>query len=167
MLARQMISNLWDRIKIANEQVLFYDRELHKQAHHHPVAKRLLTIPGVGEQVASAVVASVPDPSLFKDSRQFAAWFGLVPRQHTTGGNVRLGRITKQGDRYLRMCLVHGARSVLANLKDKQDKISCWARELIARRGYLRAIVAMAARNARLIWTLMVKQEDYKVIAAN
>lgn len=167
MLARQMISNLWDRIKIANEQILFYDRELFRQTHHHAVAKRLLTIPGVGEQVASSVVASVPDPMLFKNSRQFAAWLGLVPRQYTTGGNVRLGRITKQGDNYLRMCLVHGARSVLANLKDKQDKISCWARELIARRGYLRAIVAMAARNARLIWTLMVKQEDYKVIATS
>lgn len=167
MLARQMISNLWDRIKIANEQILFYDRELFRQAHHHAVAKRLLTIPGVGEQVASSVVASVPDPMLFKNSRQFAAWLGLVPRQYTTGGNVRLGRITKQGDNYLRMCLVHGARSVLANLKDKQDKVSCCARDLIARRGYLRAIVAMAARNARLIWTLMVKQEDYKVLATS
>lgn len=164
MLARQMITNLWERIKIASEQILFYDRELRRQARHHPVAKRLLTIPGVGEQVASGIVASVPDPSLFKNSRQFAAWLGLVPRQYTTGGNIRLGRITKQGDRYLRMCLVHGARAVLANTKDKQDKISCWARELIARRGYLRAVVAMAARNARLIWTLMVKQEDYKVI---
>ena len=167
MLARQMINHLWERIKIANDQILLYDRELRKQAHHHPVGKRLLTIPGVGEQVASAVVASVPDPSLFKDSRQFAAWLGLVPRQYTTGGNIRLGRITKQGDRYLRMCLVHGARAVLANLKDKQDKVSCWARELIERRGYLRAVVAMAARNARLIWTLMVKQEDYKVQPAN
>jgi transposase len=167
MLARQMITNLWERINIANEQILFYDRELGKQARHNPVSKRLLTIPGVGEQVASGVVASVPDPSLFKNSRQFAAWLGLVPRQYTTGGNIRLGRITKQGDRYLRMCLVHGARAVLANLKDKQDKISCWARELIERRGYLRAVVAMAARNARLIWTLMVKQEDYQAQPAN
>lgn len=167
MLARQMITNLWQRINVANEQVLFYDRELRKQAHHNPVSKRLLTIPGVGEQVASGIVASVPDASLFKNSRQFAAWLGLVPRQYTTGGNIRLGRITKQGDRYLRMCLVHGARAVLANLKDKHDKISCWARELIARRGYLRAVVAMAARNARLIWTLMVKQEEYKALPVN
>ena len=167
MLARQMITNLWERIKIASEQILFYDRELRKHAHHNAVAKRLLTIPGVGEQVASGVVASVPDPSLFKNSRQFAAWLGLVPKQYTTGGNIRLGRITKQGDRYLRMCLVHGARAVIANLKDKQDKVSCWARELISRRGYLRAVVAMAARNARLIWTLMVKEEDYKAQPAN
>ncbi|MES2824242.1 MAG: IS110 family transposase, partial [Pseudomonadota bacterium] len=165
--ARQIILNLWDRIKIANEHILSYDRELRKQAHHHPVSKRLMTIPGVGEQVASGMVASVPDPALFKNSRQFAAWLGLVPRQYTTGGNIRLGRITKQGDRYMRMCLVHGARAVIANLKDKQDKVSCWARDLIARRGYLRAVVALAARNARMIWTLMVKQEDYKCIPAN
>jgi transposase len=132
-IARQIIANLWDRIKIASEQILFYDRELAKQVRQNPVAKRLLTIPGVGEQVASGVVASIPNPSLFKNSRQFAAWLGLVPRQYTTGGNIRLGRITKQGDRYLRMCLVHGARAVIANLKNKQDKISCWARELISR----------------------------------
>jgi transposase len=136
--------------------------ELRKQAHHNAVAKRLLTIPGVGEQVASGIVASVPDPSLFKNSRQFAAWLGLVPRQYTTGDNIRLGRITKQGDRYLRICLVHGARAVIANLQDKQYKVSCWARELISRRGYLGAVVAMAA-----IWTLMVKQEDYKAQPAN
>lgn len=164
-LARQMIANLWERIKIASEQILSYDRELAKQVRHNPVAKRLMTIPGVGEQVATGVCASVPDPTLFKNSRQFAAWLGLVPRQFTTGGHIRLGRITKQGDRYLRMCLVHGARAVVANLKDKQDKTSCWVRELIHRRGYLRAVVALAARNARTIWTLMVKQEDYKIIA--
>ena len=164
-LARKMISNIWVRIKIANAEILEYDRELGRQARHNPVAKRLLTIPGVGEQVASGICASVPDPALFKNSRQFAAWLGLVPRQFTTGGNIRLGRITKQGNRYLRMCLVHGARAVIANLQDKCDKISCWARELIVRRGYLRAVVALAARNARLIWTLMVKQEDYKFIA--
>ena len=82
------------------------------------------------------VVASVSDPRMFKSSRQFAAWLGLVPRQYTTGGKVKLGRITKRGDQYLRTCLVHGAR----------------------------AVVALAARNARLIWTLMVKQESYRAM---
>ena len=106
----------------------------------------------------------MPDPRLFKNSRQFAAWLGLTPRQYSTGGHIRLGRITKRGDKYLRMCLVHGARAVIANLTDKQDRISCWIRELIERRGYKRAIVALAARNARLIWTLLIKQQDYKVM---
>lgn len=163
-LARQMIDNLWQRIKQANQQILSYDRALAQQVREDAVAQRLMSIPGVGEQVAIAVSANVPDPRLFKNSRQFCAWLGLVPRQFITGGKIRLGRITKRGDKYLRMCLIHGARAVMANLRDKQDKVSCWVRELIARRGYLRAAVALAARNARLIWTLMVKQEDYKLI---
>jgi len=163
-LARQMINNLWQRIQQANGQILEYDRELARLVREDEMAKRLMTIPGVGEQVATGMVASVPDPKMFKNSRQFAAWLGLVPKQFSTGGKIRLGRITKRGDKYLRMCLVHGARAVLANVKDKQDKISCWIRELIERRGYNRAIVALAARNARLIWTLMIKREDYRVI---
>lgn len=163
-LAREMIHDLWSSIQQANEQILGYDRELSKLSREDETAKRLTTIPGVGEQVATGIVASVPDPRLFRNSRQFAAWLGLVPRQYTTGGKIRLGRITKRGDKYLRMCLVHGARAVVANLGDKQDKVSCWLRGLIERRGYLRAVVALAARNARLIWTLMMKREDYRVI---
>lgn len=163
-LARQMIHDLWLSIQHANDQILSYDRALARLAREDETAKRLLTIPGVGEQVATGVVASVPNPRLFKNSRQFAAWLGLVPRQYTTGGKIRLGRITKRGDKYLRMCLVHGARAVVANLDDKQDHVSCWIRDLIERRGCLRAVVALAARNARLIWTLMVKQENYRAI---
>jgi len=163
-LARQMIHDLWLCIQQANDQILSYDRALSRLSKEDETAKRLLTIPGVGEQVATGVVASVPDPRLFKNSRQFAAWLGLVPRQYTTGGKIRLGRITKRGDKYLRMCLVHGARAVVANLGDKQDHVSCWVRDLIERRGYLRAVVALAARNARLIWTLMIKQENYRAI---
>ena len=165
-LARQMIHDLWLGIQQANEQVLAYDRALGRLAREDETAKRLLTIPGVGEQIATGVVASVPDPRLFKNSRQFAAWLGLVPRQYTTGGKIRLGRITKRGDKYLRMCLVHGARAVIAKLGDKQDQVSCWIRGVIERRGYLRAVVALAARNARLIWTLMMKRENYRVIEA-
>jgi len=166
MLARRIIDNLWQRIKQANEQIHEYDRELAQLVKDSPVAKRIMTIPGIGEQTASGVVASVPDPKMFKDGRNFAAWLGLVPRQYTTGGKIKLGRITKQGDQYLRTCLVHGARAVIAHLGDKQDRVSCWVRELIARRGYLRAVVALAARNARLIWTLMMKQEEYRAMPA-
>ncbi len=163
-LTRQMIHDLWLSIQQANEQILGYDRALKQLARADETAKRLLPIPGVGEQTATGVVASVPDPRLFKNSRQFCAWLGLVPRQYSTGGKIRLGRITKRGDKYLRMCLVHGARAVIARLGDKQDHVSCWVRDLIERRGYLRTVVALAARNARLIWTLMVKREDYRPI---
>jgi transposase len=164
MIARRVIDGLWQRIKQANEQVHEYDIELTQIVKGNVVAKQLMTIPGVGEQTASGIVASVADPRMFKNSRQFSAWLGLVPRQYTTGGKIKLGRITKRGDQYLRTCLVHGARAVVANLRDKQDRVSCWVRKLIARRGYLRAVVALAARNARLIWTLMVKQESYRAM---
>ena len=166
-LARRMIEKLWQRIKVANEEILEYDRELSRLAREDRQARLLMTIPGVGEQVATGVVASVPDPRLFKNSRQFASWLGLVPRQYSTGGHIRLGRITKRGDSYLRTCLVHGARAVVANLRDKTDRVSCWVRDLIARRGYLRAVVALAARNARLIWTLLVKQEGYRAMTVS
>ena len=164
ILARHIISDLFERIKQANEQILGYDREMSRLGREDENAKRLMSIPGVGELVATGVVASVPDARLFKNSRQFAAWLGLVPRQYTTGGKVRLGRITKRGDKYLRMCLIHGARAVVANLRDKTDRVSCWVRELVERRGYLRAVVALAARNARIIWTLLMKKENYKAM---
>ena len=164
-LARELIDEVWQRYRTTCEEVLKADRRLSALARENEQAKRLMTIPGIGEQVATAMVASV-DVKQFDNGRQLAAWLGLTPRQYTTGGHIRLGRITKQGDKYLRMCLVHGARAVVANLREKQDKISCWIRELIARRGYKRAIVAVAARNARLIWTLLMKEEDYRTVAA-
>jgi len=162
-LARQLIHDVWQRYQVTREQVLEADRSLTALVRESAQAQRLMTIPGVGEQVATAIVASV-EPQQFDNGRQLAAWIGLTPRQYTTGGVIRLGRITKRGDKYLRMCLIHGARAVIANLRDKQDRTSCWIRELIARRGYKRAIVALAARNARLIWTLMVKQEHYRAM---
>jgi len=165
MLAREIINEVWQRYQTTREDVLKADRRLSALARQSEQAKRLMTIPGVGELVATAMVASI-DPMMFDNSRQLPAWLGLTPRQYTTGGNVRLGRITKHGDKYLRMGLVHGARAVIANLGDKQDKVSCWLRDLVERRGYKRAIVALAARNARLIWTLLVKQEDYRVLPA-
>ena len=163
-LARELLSDVNSRIHQLNDQITRYDRRVAQDVKHKPQAQRLMSIPGVGALTASGIVASVPDPHEFKNGRQFAAWLGLVPRQYTTGGKVRLGRITKRGNTYLRTCLVHGARSAIAALGDKQDRVSCWVRSLIERRGYLRAVVALAARNARLIWTLMVKQEDYRAI---
>jgi transposase len=167
MLARRVIQQLWQRIEQINVDIASFDRELAQLAKGNEDARCLMSIPGVAAQTATAVLASVPDIRVFKDSRQFAAWLGMVPRQYTTGGKIRLCRITKKGDQYLRTCLVHGARSVVAALRDKQDRVSCWLRDLIARRGYLRGVVALAARNARLIWTLLVRQDTYRVMPAD
>jgi transposase len=164
LIARRTIEQLWNRLQGINGDIAEYDRELVRQAKGDERAKRLMTIPGVGELTATGIIASVPDSGLFRDGRQFAAWLGLVPRQYTTGNKIRLGRITKKGDQYLRTCLVHGARAVVASLGNKQDQVSCWLRALIERRGYLRAVVALAARNARLIWILLHKGEDFRVM---
>ena len=145
---------------------LAYDRELEHFAKHSEGARRLMSVPGVGAITATALLASAGDPTQFKNGRQFAAWLGLTPRQYTTGGKIRLGRITKKGDAYLRMLLIHGTRAVLASLKEKSDRLSAWVRALIERRGYKRAAVALAAKNARILWALMVKQESYQVKSA-
>ena len=162
-LTRRLLFDVYQRILQLNQQILAYDRELEQLARHSHAAQRLMTAPGIGAITATAVVASIADPGQFHNGRQLAAWLGLVPRQYSTGGKTRLGRITKQGDKYLRMLLIHGARSVLASLGDKQDRVSCWLRELIERRGYKRATVALAAKNARLIWVLLTRGEDHRV----
>ena len=125
-----------------------------------------MTVPGIGAITATALLASAGDPKQFKNGRQFAAWLGLTPRQYTTGGKIRLGRITKKGDAYLRTLLIHGTRAVLATVKDKDDRLSCWTKTLIERRGYKRAAVALAAKNARIVWTLMARNETYQLRTA-
>ena len=162
-LARRLLADVWQRVLQLNEQILAYDREMEALARQSETAKRLMSIPGIGAITATALIASVADPGQFKSGRQLAAWLGLTPRQYSTGGKTRLGRITKEGDKYLRMLLIHGTRAVLATLRDKQDRISCWLRELIARRGYKRAAVALAAKNARIIWAMLTHGEDYRL----
>ncbi len=165
-LARRLLADVWARIQQLNQQIFAYDREIEQLAKHSAQAQRLMTIPGIGAITATAIIASVGTPQQFKSGRQLAAWLGLVPRQYSTGGKTRLGRITKQGDKYLRTLLIHGTRAVLAALKDKRDKTSNWLRELIARRGYKRAAVALAAKNARIVWAILMRGEEYRPKAA-
>ena len=127
-----------------------------------PAAKLLMGIPDIGEVTATAVVATVNDAKHFSSSRQFAAWIGLVPRKYTTGGKVHLGRISKRGEKHILTSLIHGARAVIANCK-KTDKTSVWLQGLIERRGFKHATVALAAKNARLIWALLQSDKEYQV----
>lgn len=166
ILARRLLNDVYLRLRTMNEQVLAYDRELNHLTRDSEPAQRLMTIPGVGAITATAMLATVGDPKQFKNGRQFAAWLGLTPRQHTTGGKIRLGRITKKGDTYLRTLLIHGTRAVLAAVKDKDDKLSCWTKAVMERRGYKRAAVALAAKNARILWALMVRNETYQMKTA-
>lgn len=165
-LARRLLHDVWQRVLQLNIQILAYDREIEALARQSARAQSLMSIPGIGAITATALIASIGDPHQFHNARQLAAWLGLTPRQYSTGGKTRLGRITKQGDKYLRMLLIHGTRAVLAALKEKQDRVSRWLRQLVARRGYKRAAVALAAKNARIVWAVLTSGEDYRLQAA-
>jgi transposase len=126
-----------------------------------PVCQRLLTIPGIGPLTATALIAAVGDAQVFKDGRQFAAWL-LVPKQHSTGGQTRLLGISKRGDSYLRKLLIHDARATLRWARTKADQRSQWIRGLLERRGWNRTAVAVANKNARIVWALRSRGGVYR-----
>lgn len=128
-----------------------------------PVSKRLETIPGVGPMIASIVPAIVGDPLRFKSGRQFAAWLGLTPRLNGTGGKTKLGSISKCGDHYVRSLFVEGACAVLMAARKPGSKASDWVKQLAARKEYKVAAVALANKNARIAWALMVKGGTYEL----
>jgi transposase len=135
------------------------------QAHRaNADSKRLDAIPGFGVILSTAVVATMTDPKAFKTGREFAAWIGLVPRQHSTGGKERLGSISKQGDRYLRRLLVVGAISIVRTARLRPDKYP-WVIELLARRPAKVVAVALANKMARIAWAVLAKGETYRAPA--
>ncbi|HKA46084.1 MAG TPA: IS110 family transposase [Burkholderiales bacterium] len=150
-LARGAIADLLTQLRLLDERVDAYDAQIHAQARLSEPARRLMHIRGIGATTALAIVATVGNAREFKNGRQFAAWIGLVPGQHSTGGKPRLGHISKRGDAYLRNLLVQGARSVLQSAPMHQDRLSRWALELQERRGYYRTLVAIANKNARKV----------------
>ena len=125
--------------------------------------RRIVAVCGVGPITASAVVASVGDVKLFRNGRQFAAWLGLVLRQYSAGGKAILGRITKRGNVYLRTLLIHERHSALITLARRTDRLSRWAAALTEQRGFKKACVALAAKNACIIWALLAKGEDFRL----
>ncbi len=162
VLARRGIEDLLDHLGALDARIDAYDREIEAQARQCEPARRLMKIRGIGPTTALAIVATVGNAREFHNGRQFAAWIGLVPRQYSTGGKPRLGHISKQGDPYLRSLLVQGARSVLQTASGHADRISRWSLGIEQRRGYYRALVAIAAKNARIAWALLAKNEPLR-----
>ena len=161
--ANQCVGDLLAHADQLDARIETYDRIIAKAARDDARSKRLMTLPGIGPNTASAMLASIGGGHDFKNGRQVAAWIGLTPGQYSSGGKARLGRITKAGDNYLRSLLVMGARAVLSGLGEKQDRFSRWARNLLERRGYWRAVVAIAAKNARLAWAVLKYGEDFRL----
>src|SRR5690348_13051398 len=143
----------------ADERVL--ERQIAKAARCDQDGRRLMEVPSVGPMIASTVLAKVPDPKVFRSGRDFAAWIGLTGKDHGTGGKHRPGRISKQGDRVLRALLISGASAHLRQQKAR-GVTDPWLRDLLARRPYKVAMVAFAAKTARIIWAMLVKGEHYR-----
>lgn len=156
-----VIADLIGELERLDEKVNEYDRLIEKMARQNIFAQSLMKAHGIGPITASAIAATVGNVHDFKNGRQFAAWLGLTPGQYSSGGKARLGRITKNGDSYIRTLLVMGARSILSLAKKRNDALSQWALALRERKGYWKTVIAIAAKNARLCFAILKKGEDF------
>jgi transposase len=160
-LSQALFHTLFEEFGRLAKEVAYYQEKLEALAHTHPVCQRLQTIPGLGPLTATALLAAVSDARVFTNGRQFAAWLGLVPKQYSTGGQTRLVGISKRGESYLRTLLIHGARATLRWARTKADRRSQWIRGLLERRGWNRTAVAVANKNARIVWALLSRGGVY------
>jgi error-prone DNA polymerase len=160
--AKQAITGLHDYCKELSEGIETFEAEIVAHARHDETARRLATIPGIGPITASLIAATVVDISLFKTARQFAAWLGLVPRQNSTAGKTRLGRITKAGNREIRRLLVLGATSMVYRAEGWDSAVGAWLRSILPRRPARLVTVALANKMARIAWAVMTHKEVYR-----
>src|SRR5262247_3965893 len=165
-VARACVAVLGAQLKMLKEQILGFDRMIRAWHRSSELSMRLDDCAGVGPILATALVATVADPKMFRSGRNFSAWIGLVPRQHSSGGKDRLGSISKQGDRYLRGLFVAGALAVIRYAKIHGTKHRPWLTALLARRPTKVAAIALANKLARMAWAMMAKGERYKEPAA-
>jgi len=165
-LFRGILSDLYAEMVHLDEKISAVETQLEGICAESEACQRLLTIPGVGVLTATALIAAVGDISVFKNGREMAAWLGLVPRQHSTGGKATLMGISKRGDTYLRTLLVHGGRSVVRVAHKHQDKRNQWVGEIKQRRGENISNVAVANKNARIAWAVLTKKVDYCAMGA-
>lgn len=158
---RLLIGRLADHLKELNRQVGELEAQIQLWHKDNSASQKLAKIPGIGPMTASATVASVGDARNFKNGRQLAAWLGIVPRQHSTGGKSTLLGISKRGDSYLRTLLIHGARAVI-RVAERKPNADPWLKNLLARRHKNVAAVALANKNVRTIWALLAHDRDYE-----
>ena len=161
-IARACVAALGAQLRMLKERILEFDRMIRAWHRSSEMSMRLDDCPGVGPALATALVATVADPKVFRSGRNFSAWIGLVPKQHSSGGKDRLGSISKQGDRYLRGLFVAGALAVIRYAKIHGTKHRPWLTALLARRPTKVAAIALANKIARMAWAMMAKGERYK-----
>ena len=161
-MMRQLVRELGEQLKVVDKQVEQMERQIKLWHRDSEPSRTLEAIAGIGPITASAYVATVGDAKNFKNARQVPAWLGMVPRHKGTGGKVKLGRISKRGDVYLRTLLIHGARAVIRQAERKPDQADEWLKKLLARRNKNVAAVALAAKNARIAWAMLAHERTYQ-----
>ena len=164
-LGRELFRDLQMQFYTVDEKISEYDKKIDRLCRENETCKRLTQVQGVGAITATALVATIGNANVFKNGREMAAFIGLVPKQHSSGGKQVLLGISKRGDRYLRYLLVHGARAVMSRRTHLPTKKGLWLKSLEERRGRNRATIALANKNARVLWAMMARQEDYRAIA--
>jgi transposase len=161
-LARSILQLVVDQLNDTITRVREIELRLARWHRQSRVSQLLATIPGVGIMGASAIAATVTDPSLFRSGREFAAWLGMTPRQNSSGGKERLGGTSKRGDKYIRCLLVAGAVAVLRHTRNRTTKDAAWVQGLLARKPAKVAAVALANKTARIVWAVMARGEAYR-----
>jgi transposase len=161
-LAWQTLDACYEQLLALHQKVLAFDRQIKQFVREDARAAHLAQVNGIGPITASALVATVGNGHDFKNGRQFAAWLGLTPRQYSTGGTPRLGHISKRGNVYLRILLVHGARSELNFTAKRDDRKSRWAEGLKHSKSWNKAAVALANKHARIAWALLANAQPYQ-----
>lgn len=165
-LLRRLLEPLWLEWKSLDSDIERVSQDIDAIASADPACQRLRQIPGVGPLVSTATVAAIGNGAAFRKGREFAAWLGLVPRQHSTGGKARLLGISKRGSTYLRRMFIHGARAVLLRVKYDTGRLGQWARELALRAPRNKVVVAIANKLARIAWAVLATGNDYRAAAA-
>lgn len=161
-LAREITADQYERLHELDRRIADYDARINAVFRGSELCQRLTVLDGVGPMTATALVAAAGNAKEFSNGRHFAAWLGLVPRQRSSGDRHKLLGISKRGNTYLRTLLIHGARSVLRRCDTRTDARGRWMQNIMERRGFNRACVALANKNARILWALMVRGEPYR-----
>lgn len=159
--SRELLNDLSEQLMALDKRIRKYDDKVHDQAESDDDCKRLMTTPGIGPLIATAIKTGMGSSSNFQSGRHFAAWLGLVPRQNSTGGKPRMLGISKRGNAYLRTLLIHGARAVLYSVKNDEDRCKKWVTKLHARTHGNVAVVALANKLARICWAILATQQAY------
>lgn len=159
---RDILCDIHEELAELDCRIAGYDRRIRTLFRSNEMCRRIGKIEGIGPITATALVAAVGDRTCFRNGRQFAAWLGLVPKQKSSGGKARLFGISKRGDRYLRTLMIHGARAVLGKAGGKEDPRSQWIGRMRERRHPNVVAVALANKNARIVWALLSREQEYR-----